>query len=287
MSLDLLVGYAGMVSLGHAAFLAVGAYTTAALTVFLEWPVIPATVVAVIAAAAVAALLGAFAVRLGGVFFIMITLAIGQMCYAYFFKARDFGADDGMSGIPRPDFSSVGLDADDPMVFSALIIAVTVAVYVLLRVLVRSPFGAMLVALHQNENRMRALGCPVLRYKWAAYVIAGAVAGLAGALVAQHTGFVSPDLAFWTVSGEVLIMVIVGGMGSLVGAIAGAAVLVWLRHTLSDAATWESAGLPGHFADFWQFILGLFFVTVVLLAGDGLYGRIRWLWRRARGQATP
>jgi branched-chain amino acid transport system permease protein len=282
MSLDLLVGYAGMVSLGQAAFLASGAYVTAALTVFLGWPVSAAALAAVVASALLAALVGVFAVRLGGVFFIMITLAIGQMAYAYFFKARAFGADDGMSGIPRPDLSVANLQADEPAVFSALVLVLTVIVWLVLRVVVRSPFGAMLIAIHQNENRLRSLGCPVLRYKLAAYVLAGGVGGIAGAMTAQHTGFVSPDLAFWTVSGELLIMVIVGGMGSLLGAIAGAATLVLLRHNLSDGGFWEGLGLASSVADYWQFIMGLFFVGVVLFAGDGLYGRLRWAWQRVR-----
>lgn len=267
MSLDLLAGYAGMVSLGHAAFLAVGAYATAACTVFLGWPVSISTLAAILIAAAIALLVGIFAVRLGGIFFIMITLAIGQMCYAYFFKSREFGADDGMSGTPRFDLGPIGLDANDPAVFAALALVFAVLVYVLLLTIVRSPFGMMLVAIHQNEHRLRSLGCPVLKYKLAAYVLAGALGGLAGSLTAQHTGFVSPDLAFWTVSGEALIMVIVGGMGSLLGPIIGAAVITLMRHELSALT------------EFWTFYMGLFFVAVVLLASDGIYGGLTRLWR--------
>ena len=120
------------------------------------------------------------------------------------------------------------------------------------------------------------------RYKLAAFVLAGALGGLAGALGAQHSGFVSPDLGFWTVSGEVLIMVIVGGMGSLVGAALGAAVLVLLRHELSDGAFWQSIGLSADLASYWQFVMGLIFIAIVLLAGDGLYGRLATIWRRLR-----
>ena len=280
MSLDLLVGYTGLVSLGHAAFLAAGAYATASFTVFLGWPAPAATFASVGCAAVLAAAAGVFAVRVSGVFFIMITLAIGQMVHAYFFKAREFGADDGMAGIPRPDLGALGLDADEPRVFSALTLIAAVLVWAVLRAIVRSPFGAMLVAIHSNESRVRALGCPVQRYKLAAFVLAGAFAGLAGSLIAQHTGFVSPELGFWTVSGEALIMVIIGGMGSLVGAAAGAAILVLLRHTLSDGAFWEMLRLPAEFANYWQFVMGLFFIAVVLLAGNGLYGQLSMLWRR-------
>ena len=282
MSLDLLVGYAGMVSLGHAAFFAVGAYATTSFTVFLGWPVSIATIAAIGCAATLAAVAGVFVIRVGGVFFIMITLALGQMVYAYFIKAREFGADDGMAGIPRPDLAVLGLDAAEPQVFSALVLIAAVAVWLLLLVVVRSPFGAMLVAIHRNESRVRALGCPVQHCKLAAFVLAGAIAGFAGSLVAQHTGFVSPDLGFWTVSGEVLIMVIIGGMGSLVGAALGAVVMVLLRHELSHSAFWEAIGLPADFASYWQFVMGLIFIAIVLLAGDGLYGRLATTWQRLR-----
>ncbi len=286
MSLDLLVGYTGLVSLGHAAYYAAGAYATAALTQFAGWPVLAATAVAVLAAALLAALVGAFVVSLGGVFFIMITLAVGQMVFAYFFKAQAFGGDNGMSGTPRLDLAALGLDANDSAVFAWMMLATALLVFLLLRVVVRSPFGVMLLAIHQNENRVRALGCPVYRYKLAAFVIAGAVAGLAGSLVAQHTGFVSPDLAFWVISGEGLIMVIAGGMGTLIGPVIGAALFVFLRDKLNDGALWTGLGLPEEMADHWQLMMGLFFIAVVLLAADGVIGRLEWLWRVAARRVT-
>ncbi|MCP5151562.1 MAG: branched-chain amino acid ABC transporter permease [Ectothiorhodospiraceae bacterium] len=285
MSLDLLVGYAGMVSLGHAAFLGIGAYVTAGLTVFLGWPVALAMPASALVAGLAALVVGSFVVRLGGVFFIMITLAIGQMVYAYFLKAREFGADDGMSGIPRLDLSFLGLDTADPAVFSAVLLLAALAVYLLLRVVVRSPYGATLVAIHQNEGRVRALGCPVHRYKLGAYVLAAAIAGLAGSLTTQHSSFVSPDLAFWTVSGEVLIMVILGGGGSIVGAAIGACAFLVLKHWLSAGESWEALGLPTFMADHWQLVMGSLFVLVVLVAADGIYGRARRLLRRDGPQA--
>ena len=163
--------------------------------------------------------------------------------------------------------------------FSALVLVAAVAVWALLRMVVRSPFGAMLVAIHRNESRVRALGCPVQHYKLAAFVLAGALGGFAGSLIAQHSGFVSPDLGFWTVSGEVLIMVIIGGMGSLVGAALGAVVMVLLRHELSHSGFWVGIGLPAELASYWQFVMGLIFIAIVLLAGDGLYGRLSTSYR--------
>ena len=290
MSLDLLVGVAGMVSLGHAGFLALGAYATAGATVFWGWPPLAGLLFSMGVAGSCALGVGLFAVRLGGVFFIMVTLAIGQMFYAYFFKARAFGGDNGMAGTPRFDLSPLGLNSGDPAVFSVLLLAIAIGVYFALLLLVRSPFGMMLTAIHQNESRLASLGCPVRRYKLAAFAAAGATAGLAGALMAQHTGFVSPDLAFWTLSGEALIIVILGGSGSLVGAAGGAAVFVLLRDHLSDGSFWEGLRLPADIASHWQLVMGLFFIAVVLFARDGLYGRLCWAaeralsaWRSRRG----
>ncbi len=280
MSLGLLVGHVGLVSMGHAAFFATGAYATAALTIYLDWSAIAALLAATLAAALLSVITGIFAIRARGVFFIMITLAIGQMVHAYLFKARAFGADDGMGGIPRVDLAVVGLDSNEPQVFSAFALLVAGLVWYGLRVLVRSPYGAMLVAIHHNEHRLRALGGFVAHFKLAAFVIAGAVAGLAGSLTAGHTGFVSPDLGFWTVSGEVLIMVIVGGMGSLTGAVAGAVVVTLLRHTLSDSSFWQGLGLDTGLAGYWQFMMGVFFIVMVLFARDGIHGRLRTLWQR-------
>ena len=281
MSLDLLVGAAGMVSLGHAGFLALGAYATAAATVLWGWPPLAAVGLSVAAAAAIAVGVGFFAVRLTGVFFIMITLAIGQMVHAYFVKARVFGGDNGMAGTPRFDLAPLGLDSGDPAVFAACVLIAALLVYLALLLVRRAPFGMMLTAIHQNPGRLASLGCPVRRYKLAAFGAAGAVAGLAGALMAQHTGFVSPDLAFWTLSGEALIIVILGGSGSLIGAAGGAALYILLRNQLNDGAFWKSLSLPPEMADHWQLIMGMFFIAVVLLARDGLYGRLTWAIRHA------
>lgn len=275
MSLDLLVGYTGLVSLGHAAYLGIGAYVTAILTVLAGWPASAATVASILATGVAALAVGFFVVRLSGVFFIMITLAVGQMFYAYFFKNRALGGDDGMSGTPRLDLSAIGVDLGDPTVFALAMVVVAGVVYLGLATVVGSPFGHVLIAIHQNENRIRALGCPVQRYKLAVYILAAMVAGLAGSLLAQHTGFVSPELIFWTTSGEVLIMVIVGGMGSLLGPAAGAAIVILLRDQLSSLT------------EFWTFYMGLFFIAVVLFASDGLYGALVKGWRRLGRRAAP
>lgn len=273
MSLDILVGYAGMVSLGHAAYFGMGAYATAALTVQAGWPPLAAVPVAVLLAGLTAFIVGFFCVRLTGVFFIMITLAFAAMFYAFFFKDRTFGGADGLGGIPRFDLTAIGLDLSNPLHYAPFILILLLVCYLLLWQVTRSPFGQALIAIHQNENRLRALGCPVRHYKLAAFTLAGLFAGFAGALMAQHTGFVSPDLLFWTLSGEVLIMVIVGGAGSLLGPVLGAAVIIGLREELSSLT------------DYWMFFLGLFFIAVVLLAGDGFYGLLKRLLTRSRSRA--
>jgi len=268
MSLDLLAGYTGMVSLGHAAFFGVGAYGMAAAGSLLGLGGLPAMAVAVAAAMALALIVGVFVVRLKGVFFIMITLAVGQMVHAWVFRSEALGGDDGMGGIIRPDLGTIGLVLDDPADFALFALVLAFLSFLALDLVARSPFGRLLTAIHQSESRARALGCPVERYKLGAYVIAAAFAGLAGALAAQRDYFVSPEFLTWTVSGEVLIVVIVGGMGSLLGPVIGAAVVTLLKHQLSDVTT------------YWMFFLGLFFVLVVMFADRGLYGALRRLKRR-------
>jgi branched-chain amino acid transport system permease protein len=269
MSLDLLVGFTGLVSLGHALFFGLGAYAMAGLTAIVGMPAGIAMPLAVLVTGAVAVFIGALVVRLAGVFFIMITLAIGQMGFAYFAKARAFGGNGGLSGVPRLDLALLGIDLGDPGMFALAALIVAALVFAALDLVVRSPFGQVLTALHQNENRARALGCPVGRYKLAAFALSGMIAGLAGTLMAQLTGFVSPDLVVWTMSGEILIMVIMGGAGSLAGPAAGAAIWILLRDQL--------AGLTQH----WMFAMGLFFIAVVLVAEDGFAGTLARL-RRVR-----
>ena len=270
MSLDLMVGYGGMVSLGHALFFGLGAYALAGLTLFLKWPPAAALPAAVLLTGIVALVIGRLIVHLGGVFFIMVTLAFGQMGWAWFARDRVFGGIGGLSGVPQLDLAVLGADLANPADFALLAVAVTTVVYLLLARLIDSPFGAVVSALHRNANRARALGCPVQRYKLAVFTVAAMLAALAGTLQAQRTGFVSPDLLVWTSSGEVLIMVIIGGLGSLLGPIAGAALWTLLHHYLSAVTP------------YWMLIMGSFFVAIVLFAGEGLYGALARLTRRRR-----
>jgi len=273
MSLDLLVGFTGLVSLGHALFFGLGAYALAGLTTMAKIPPSLAMPLAILAAAIAAFLVGILAIRVRGVFFIMITLAFGQMGWAYFQRSRTFGGIGGISGVGQPDLGAIGLSLANPADMALIAIIAAALVYLGMARVTASPFGRMLVAVHQNESRARALGLPVQRYKLAAFTLAGAIAGLAGVLAAERTNFVSPDLLVWTVSGEVLIMVIVGGLGTLVGPALGAAVWVLLRDYLSAVTP------------YWMLAMGLFFVAVVLFADEGLYGLAARISRRSTRDA--
>jgi branched-chain amino acid transport system permease protein len=270
ISLDLIAGYAGMVSLGHAALFGTGAYIYAWLGGVIGTGAPLAMLGATVGTGLVALVVGAVAVRVEGIFFIMITLGFGQMGYEFFFQNSIMGGDDGFFGIPRLDLSSVGIDLTDPANFALFALMAMALLYVLLAWLLTTPFGAVLRGLHANPKRFRALGLRVLVYRTAGFGVAGAVAGFAGSLSAQHTLFIAPNLLNWTTSGEVLVMVILGGLGTLVGPLIGAASLVFLKHELSG------------FTDYWGAILGGFLILVVLSRQNGLVGALTALAKLAK-----
>lgn len=279
MSLDLLAGYTGLVSLGHAALFGCGAYSFAVFTAFWGWPPSLSMVAATLLTGLIALLVGAVVTRVQGIFFIMITLAIGEMGYELVFKTRALGGDDGLAGIPRLDLSFIGVDMNDPGTFALALILVVAVVYLLLLRLLASPYGALLSGLHDNAGRLRALGLPVQAYQTSIFAFSGALAGFAGTLSAQHTLFISPQLLHWTTSGEVLVMGILGGLGTLVGPIIGAALITLLRHELSDLT------------DYWGLWLGLFLILVVMTGKNGVVGWLEAGWkqvtRRSKEQKAP
>lgn len=273
MSLDFIAGFGGMVSLGHAALYGIGAYTFAVLTVNFNVNVPVAMVAAMAFCALAGGLVGAATARVHGIFFIMATLAFGQMAYVYVFENRALGGDDGMSGIPRLDLSAIGLDLSDATTFDAMLIFFAVVVFLFLNWVLKSGFGRALIGLRRNELRMRALGLSLVRHKAAAFAIAGGVAGLAGTLGAQHTMFVSPDYLHWTLSGLVLVIVILGGLESLVGPVLGAAVVISLKHEISA------------YTEYWNFFIGIFLIFAVMAGGRGLYGLLVSLNNKFGGKA--
>jgi branched-chain amino acid transport system permease protein len=258
VSLDLILGYGGMVSFGHAAYLGIGAYAVG-IPAFhgvdsglVQWGL-------AIAASAVAALvIGAISIRTSGVYFIMITLAFAQMLYYLGISLETYGGDNGMRLARR---SALGpLDLTDAATFYYVVLAILVLCLVAGGRLVDSRFGMVIRAARSNEPRARAIGFAPFRYKLAAFVIAGAMAGLAGALLANQTEYLTPDFMHWTRSGEIMFMVILGGMGTLVGPLIGAIVLLLLEDVLS--------ALTVH----WQIVLGPILIAVVLFARRGLFG---------------
>jgi branched-chain amino acid transport system permease protein len=269
LSLDLLVGYTGLVSLGHAAYFGVAAYTLALVAQASDevnlWITLP---LALVASALAALVIGAFVVRTAGVYFIMVTLAFAQMVYHFFHDTRIAGGSDGIYVNTRPQTWLPGLDLSSDYHFYYAVLVLLVAVFVVLTMILRSPFGRALQGIKANERRMRALGFATLRYKLAAFVLAGTLAGLAGYLAAAKEGYVNPEMLAWHQSGTVLMMLILGGMGTVVGAVIGAFSYVLLQEWFS--------GITKH----WQLLMGAFIVVAVLVFPKGIAGVVSRIERR-------
>jgi branched-chain amino acid transport system permease protein len=258
ISLNLILGYGGLVSFGHAAYLGVGGYAVGILAFYgvtngwLQWAV------AIGASALVALAIGAVSIRTSGIYFIMITLAFTQMLYYFGISIAEFGGDDGMRLKRRSEFPLV--DLGDPVQFYYLVLALMLlSVFVVSRI-VNSRFGMVLRASKSNEARSRAIGVSAYPYRLAAFVIAGAMCGLAGALYANHTSYITPNLMSWQQSGDLMFMVILGGMATTSGPVLGAFVLLLVEDILS--------GWTQH----WQVILGPLLVLSVIFFRRGLAG---------------
>jgi len=262
LSLDLLVGYTGLVSFGHAAFFGIGAYALALMTPKYEaanlWLTLPA---AMLAAALAAFVVGLFVVRVKGIYFIMVTLAFAQMFYFVFHDTKFGRGSDGISMNFKPvatigSFTPFDLAKGSHVYYCVLVLLV--AVFVFLHVVLRSSFGRALQGIRSNEHRMRSLGFPVYWYKLASFTLAGTIAGLAGYLSALQFGFVNPELLSWHQSGNVLLMLILGGVGSLYGAVVGAFAFVALTEIFQ--------ALTNH----WQLLLGAAIILLVIFLPGGL-----------------
>jgi branched-chain amino acid transport system permease protein len=268
MGLSLLAGHAGLASLAHAAFFGLGAYVFAELAAGSGWSPALAMPAAVAAGGLAALAVGLAVVRFAGMVFMLATLAAGEAAHVWLADDPSFGGAGGMSGVPRLDLSPAGIDTAAPGAFAPVAVAAAVLVYLLLDRLVLSPFGQTLRAIGQNEERARALGCATGRYKLAAFILAGAVAALAGTLAAQRAAAVTPALLDWTLSLEILAVVVVGGATSLLGVSAAAALWIGLRHQLPTLM------------DHWMLALAAGVFVLVLVAGEGIDGALRSLWRR-------
>lgn len=264
-SLNLILGFGGMVSLGHAAYFGFGAYLLGILmqqgvvSAWVAWPLV------MLASGLLALAIGAVSLRTRGVHFIMITLAFAQMMYYVMSSLKAYGGDEGMSLAGR---SKLGIDLDAAPVFYGVVLGVSAALLYLLHRLVNSRFGRVIQAIRENEIRMEALGYPVLRYKLVCFAIAGSVAGLAGALLANQNLMVTPSLLHWTESGSLMVMVILGGMGHFWGGALGAVVLLGLEELLSSRTS------------YWQLVVGVILLMAVIAFPQGLAGALARFSRR-------
>ncbi len=286
LSLELLVGTTGLVSLGHAAFFGIAAYVTGLASPEAEaGSLLVLLPLAVLAAGSYALLVGALSLRTKGVYFIMVTLAFAQMAYFVFHDTSIGGGSDGMYLTLRPALSAgetVLIDFDNGRHLYFFALGALVFTFGLLALLQRSRFGHALAGIRINEQRMRAAGFETYWYKLAAFVLAGMLAGLAGFLMAAKNGVVNPEMLSWHESGAVLLMIILGGLGSLRGAVIGAAAFVLLKECYSSEA------LFGAFAARWQLTLGLTMIFFVALLPSGLIGLPALAKRFGRtGAANP
>jgi branched-chain amino acid transport system permease protein len=260
-SLNLIMGFAGLMSFGHAAYLGIGGYAVGMLAQegvgsgFIQFPV------ALAASAIFALVIGALSLRTRGVYFIMITLAFAQMAYYVASGLARYGGDDGLTIYTRSDFSGL-IDLSNRTQFYYLCLACLFGCVFLIWRIVNSRFGLVVQGLRSNEQRMQAIGFPAKRYQLVCFVISGTMCGLAGALLANNTDFVSPAVMYWTRSGDLMVMVILGGMGTLFGPVMGSVVFLLLEELLSQIT------------EYWALILGPLLLLIVLFGRGGIMGAL-------------
>jgi branched-chain amino acid transport system permease protein len=265
-SLNLIMGYGGMMSFGHAAYLGIGGYAVGILahegigSGFIQWPV------ALAASALFALVIGALSLRTRGVYFIMITLAFAQMAYYVASGLSRYGGDDGLTVYKRSDFGGL-INLSSRVQFYYLCLGCLFGGIYLIWRIVNSRFGMVVQGVRSNEQRMQAIGFPANRYRLVCFVISGTICGLAGALLANNTDFVSPAMMYWTRSGDLMVMVVLGGMGSLFGPVIGAIVFLLLEEFLSQIT------------EYWALIMGPLLLLIVLFGRGGIMGLLGRLQR--------
>jgi len=285
VSLNLILGFGGMMSFGHAAYLGIGGYAVGmlahegVLSGFVQWPV------ALGASALFALVIGALSLRTRGVYFIMITLAFAQMAYYVISGLARYGGDDGLTIYKRSEFFAP-INLSNKVQFYYVCLALLYASIYLVWRLVNSRFGMVIQGSRSNDMRMRAIGFPTYRYKLVCFVIAGTLCGLAGALLANHTDFVSPGIMYWTRSGDLIIMVVLGGMASAVGPLFGAVALLlfeeFLPFVIKLVGTPMFGDAAGRASEYWQIIMGPLLLLVVLFARGGIDGLLSQMHRKVR-----
>jgi branched-chain amino acid transport system permease protein len=265
-SLNLIMGYGGMMSFGHAAYLGIGGYAVGILahegigSGFIQWPV------ALAASALFALVIGALSLRTRGVYFIMITLAFAQMAYYVASGLSRYGGDDGLTVYKRSDFGGL-INLSSRVQFYYLCLGCLIGGIYLIWRIVNSRFGMVVQGVRSNEQRMQAIGFPANRYRLVCFVISGTMCGLAGALLANNTDFISPAVMYWTRSGDLMVMVVLGGMGSLFGPVIGTIVFLVLEEFLSQIT------------EYWALIMGPLLLLIVLFGRGGIMGLLGRLQR--------
>ena len=282
VSLNLIMGFGGMVSFGHAAYIGIGGYVVGILahegvrSGFVQWPL------AILLSAIFALGIGALSLRTRGVYFIMITLAFAQMIYYVAVALDRYGGDDGLTIYRRSQFAGL-VDLANKTVFYYVCLALLLGCVYLVWRLVNSRFGLVIQGSRSNDRRMNAIGFPTFRYRLTAFVIAGAICGLSGALLANHTDFISPAMMHWTRSGDLIVMAVLGGMGSVFGPVLGALALLLLEEALPSVIGLFAVLFTGKdmatAREYWQLILGPMLLLIVLFARGGIDGILAGLRR--------
>jgi branched-chain amino acid transport system permease protein len=281
-SLNLILGYGGMVSFGHAVYLGIGGYAIGILahegvgSGFIQWPV------AILASALFALGVGALSLRTRGLYFIMITLAFAQLAYYFGVGLDRYGGDDGLQIYGRSQFAGVVNLSNRTLYYYLCLSLLIGSIYLTWRI-VNSRFGLVIQGSRSNDRRMQAIGFPTYRYKLICFVIAGTICGLAGALLANHTEFVSPAMMHWTRSGDLIVMVVLGGMASTFGPLIGAMTFMVLEETLPTLIKWLATPIVGamatRVAEYWPIVMGPLFLLVALYVRGGINGLLERLRR--------
>ncbi len=259
VSLNLLVGYGGMVSFGHAAYLGIGAYSVGIPAYYGIYDGYVHLGIAIVASALFALVTGAISLRTRGIYFIMITLAFAQMMYYTLLSLDEYGGDDGLVIEYRSELTGL-FDIENNVVLYYLTYAILLLSLLFVIRLVNARFGFVMQGIKHNEKRMQALGYETYKYKLTCYVISGVMCGIAGFLLGNFTSFISPDMMDWTHSAELLLMMILGGVGSIMGPIVGSAVFILLEEWLSNITI------------YWHLIFGVLLIAVVLFGKGGIHG---------------
>jgi len=286
---NLLIGFTGLLSFGHAAFFGSAGYVAGYMLRDLGWPFELALLAGVAASALIGLIMGAVAIRRQGIYFSMITLALAQMVYFGALRAPFTGGEDGLQGVPRGKLlATISLDND--LVMYYVVLAIAIAGFALIMRTVHSPFGQVLKAIKENEPRAISLGYDVDRYKLLAFVLSAALAGLAGATKTAVLGFETLTDVYWAMSGLVILMTLVGGMGTLTGPVIGAFIIIALENKLGDAGSYLAAKTGVEWfstlGESVGMVTGLIFIVCVLLFRRGIVGEIGALFHKASKPAA-